>query len=77
MPLEIYCDYHTPTIRYVKHDGAWYAMNAAHNGWASKRSWSPSPLVEKKIATVENRINLRNSRLALEMYGIPKEIYAA
>ncbi|WP_414901230.1 hypothetical protein [Rhizobium cremeum] len=77
MSIEVYCDYHSPTIRFIKHDGAWYIMDATHNGWVAKRPWYPSPAVVKNIATEENRVNLHNSWLAAEMYGIPKEVYAA
>ncbi|OJX99114.1 MAG: hypothetical protein BGP07_03395 [Rhizobiales bacterium 63-22] len=77
MAFEMFCDYHTPTVRYVKHDGQWFIMHSNPNGWATRRPWTPSSALEKRIATEENRCMQWPVWMAAEMYGIPREIYAA
>jgi hypothetical protein len=77
--IEMYCDYHTPTIRYVRHDGVWFIMPAKAGGWTERWEWTPSPAVEKSIAQPENRCNLSCYRppMAEQVFGIPQDVWRA
>lgn len=75
--FELYCDYHAPTVRFARLDGAWFIVPARSDGWAHKRAWSPaSPAVERRLATDANRVALHNAALARMCYGIPSDVYA-
>lgn len=77
MAFDMFCDYHTPTIRYIRHDGEWSIIPATADGWRSRREWKPSPALEKSISRVENLVIRYPHAIVEQMYGIPKEVYAA
>ena len=48
--IKVYCDYHTPTIRYAKQEGEWFIVPAVQDGWQRRRSWEPSKFMVNKIS---------------------------
>lgn len=71
--IEVFSDYHAPTLRYARVGKAWFAFPGVHDGWSQRRPWHPSPVVAANMARPENITTFSGCAwLAEETYGIPR-----
>lgn len=72
--VEVYCDYHTPTIRFARQGAAWYTFPAISDGWAKRSPWSPSAALAERISDIKNLVTFFGvPHLAEDVYGIPRD----
>lgn len=72
--IEVYADYHTPTILYAKDGEHWYIVPSSQDGWRRRRTWAPTTALLRHIATDANRMTFYGqSWLAEKTFGIPRD----
>lgn len=70
--IEVYADYHTPTVVYARDEQGWHIVPSSSDGWGRRRPWTPTHLAAARMATRENRITFYGCAwVAAEALGMP------